>query len=195
MDEPHTLASDLKAFIDASRNVGNLNTETLALLIAAKELFQLAPDAYIDVKRIPPNVRTIQGLFDYLQAIQAKIKTRPPGVSNQDYDVAQRGELKLYKLLVCAIHAIAAYLGQDFMPDLERPLNQIADDTIAHARTNAPAGLSQSGTTLWNATFSGAVPRTKACVNIVYYLLSRNSEVNAAEDNKSDDDTQQQGST
>jgi hypothetical protein len=153
-----------------------LTQETLDKVRSAAELFPLAPDEYVDVKRLPGNIRTFQGLIDYLKTIQAKIRTRPPGVSNQEWEVAQKGELKLYKLLVCGIHAISAYTAQTPGPDLYLPLSQVSDATILYAATRAPAGLSQSGTKLWSATFSGAVPRTRACVNTIYYLLSRDSE-------------------
>jgi len=173
MAEAHRLANDLKAFIEVSSPVGNLSEDTLAKVVSATNMFPLAPDEYVDVKRIPQTVTTFQHLVDYLTTIQTKIKSRPPGKSNQDWDVAQKGELKLYKLLVCGLHAIAAYTAQGDAVDLDRPLNEVSDDTIAYARATPPGGLSQNGTTLWNATFSGAVPRTKACVNTIYYLLSR----------------------
>jgi hypothetical protein len=175
MTDPHPLATALKAFIDQTTHVGDLTQETLAKVASAVDLFPLAPDEYVDVKRIPTGIMTFQGLMDYLKQIQAKIRTRPPSVSNQEWEVAQKGELKLYKLLVCGIHAVSAYTAQNPGPNLNLPVSQVSDATIIHAATNAPAGLSQSGTTLWRATFSGAVPRTKACMNTIYFLLSRDS--------------------
>lgn len=177
MADTHPLATALKTFIDQTTNVGNLTPETLAKVASAVDLFPLAPDEYVDVKRIPKNIMTFQSLMDYLKEIQGKIRTRPPSVSNQEWEVAQKGELKLYKLLVCGLHAISAYTAQNPVPNLDLPVTQVSDATIIHAATHAPAGLSQSGTTLWRATFSGAVPRTKACMNTLYFLLSRDNEV------------------
>jgi hypothetical protein len=177
MAAPHPLATALKTFIDQKTHVGDLTQDTLAKVASAVDLFPLAPDEYVDVKRIPTNIMTFQGLMDYLKEIQGKIRTRPPSVSNQEWEVAQKGELKLYKLLVCGIHAVSAYTAQTPGPDLNLPVSQVSDATIIHAATSAPAGLSQSGTTLWRATFSGAVPRTKACMNTIYFLLSKDSGV------------------
>ena len=181
MASPHALSAALKIFIDQTSHVGNLSQETLAKITSAVDLFPLAPDEYVDVKRIPAGIVTFEGLMDHLKSIQAKIRTRPPSVSNQEWEVAQKGELKLYKLLVCGIHAISAYTAQNPAPNLDLPLTQVSDATIMYATTNAPAGLSQSGTKLWSATFSGAVPRTKACMNALYYLLSRDNEAGVPE--------------
>jgi hypothetical protein len=151
----------------------------------------------IDVGRLPPSVQSFSALVDHLRAVKKQIAERPSGVETADWDVAKRGDLKLYKLFICAIHATHAYLTKEADVALDRPLATVAQDIITAAPGNAPEGLSKGGQDLWTATFSGAVPRTSSCVKALLFLLHKDSSMQETEDddddNQDDDDDNSNG--
>jgi len=169
--ETHALAHRLKTFMDANSHVDSISAEAMQKLAAAVEEFQLAPDALIDVKRLPSSVVDFQTLVDYLLAIKKKISDRPAGTDNQNWEVAKSGELKLYKLFACGMHAVNGYLTQDPAPNLGKDIQAVGNDVFAYGGTNAPDGLSSSGVTLWKATFDSPAPRTHTCLRTILFML------------------------
>jgi len=169
--EAHALAQRLKTFMDAGTHVDGISDDAMQKLAAAVEEFQLAPDALIDVKRLPPTVVNFQSLVDYLLTIKRKISDRPANTDNQSWEVAKRGELKLYKLFACGMHAVSGYLTQNPVPNLAKDIQAVGNDVFVYGGTHAPDGLSASGVKLWKATFDSPAPRTHTCIRTVLFML------------------------
>jgi len=171
MSVTHAIAEALTTFTVENNHVGAIPDHVMAKLATAIEDFKLSPDALIDVKRLPANVDTFDALVTYLKTVKEKIGNRPADKSNKEWEVAQRGELKLYKLYVCAIHAVHGYLNQEPAPDLNRDISVVAGEAFTYGSTNPPAGLADNGTKLWKATFTAPGIRTHSCVRLVLYML------------------------
>lgn len=127
----------------------------IAELQAAASEFELAPDIWIDVKRLPVSVVNLTSLVDHLRTIRDELK-------NPTDDTKESGRLKLYKLFVCCIHAYHGYIssGQRFGADVSDLVMQI----FVFAPINPPSGLSAKGLTLWRATFDPSNSRGKSCL-------------------------------
>jgi hypothetical protein len=146
-----------------------LTDELKAKLKAAVEEFILAPDDYIDVRRLPVTVKTLADLINYLKSIKDKLSKRDNKVKTEDWEVAKSGELKLYKLYVCGLNAVHSYLTGKPTWDVE--VSKFSSDVITAAPSNKPPGLSAAGQTLWTKTFEGSPPRTTAVVNSIIFFL------------------------
>jgi hypothetical protein len=167
----HALITAVANFVTAQTQIGALPDHVLDMLIEAKKAFELAPDESIDIGRLPPNITDFETLVTYLKTIKDRIGNRPSGVKNEDWELAKSGELKIYKLFVCCIHAVNSYVNNVSNFDGTKRLDDVTTDVINNAPTAAPEGLSENGRKLWAATFSGAVPRTRAVMKTLIYLL------------------------
>jgi hypothetical protein len=167
------LVSLVKAAAADGARLNPFPTSVIASLQAAVDEFQLAPDDHIDVGRLPTSVVSLTTLFAYLRSIQSKLSARDPKVKTEDWDVAKSGELRLYKLYVCAIHALHSYLSDS--PDHTVNCSRFVEAVQTHARINPPKALSKNGSTLWAKTFDGTSPRTLSVITSLIYFCSRAS--------------------
>jgi len=165
------LINDVKAHLVIATNVGPFSPGVVSKLTNAQGEFMLATDEYIDVGRLPNNVISLDTLFNYLRAIQQKLANRDNKVKNEDWDVAKSGELKLYKLYVCAIHALSAYLKDT--PDFTVPVSVFATAVVSHARTHVPPNLAKNGATLWGKTFDVGQARTMVVMVSLLFFCSK----------------------
>lgn len=145
----------------ASGTIGALQADFLTKLQSAAAEFVMAPDPYVDVSRLPPGVSDLDTLFIELRNTQRAITENKVAAEKE-------GKVRSYKLYVCAIHAIASYVGGNPRPT--GTYNEVAMATMRHAADNAPPGMSSGGRTLWEKTFTTDSARTKAVVISVYFL-------------------------
>jgi len=150
---------------------GVFHPDVLAALLDAATEFPLAPDEFVDVGRLPPAVVDLATLFAHLRAIKQKLAAKSSEVKTVDWEVAKSGELRLYKLYVCALHALHAYLGTQYDGTLTP--NDFALAAIAFAQANPPADLAEKGTKLWQKTFDGTSPRCAAVMKSLLYFCSQ----------------------
>jgi hypothetical protein len=124
----------------------------------AADEFNLAPDYWIDIKRIPATVTDLPTLLTYLRLLKDEI-------SNPRADTATSGRLKLYKLIVCMIHALNSYLATN--PPFGVSAAVFVTNAMAHGLANPPQGLSENGTKMWTATFDAANIRAQHCMALL----------------------------
>jgi len=148
-----------------------LSDDVRDLLSDATVEFALAPDAFIDVSRLPVSVTNLSTLIDYLRTIQQKLAKRDNKVKTEDWDVAKSGELRLYKFYVCAIHALSNYI--ESMPAVNVTHAVFAQAVATHASGNPPADLAENGAKLWKQTFNGNQPRTISVIMSLLYFCHR----------------------
>jgi hypothetical protein len=163
--------SVVKAHIERGGPVGVFTYEVFQLLSAAKEEFMIAPDEFVDVGRLPASVTSLDTLISYLRTIKTKLSNRDNKVKTEDWEVAKSGELRLYKLYVCCIHALYGYAKGS--PDINANPTMFSAAVITHARSSQPPNLAKNGATLWQKTFSDAQPRTQAVVKSLLYFCMR----------------------
>jgi hypothetical protein len=171
-----TLVSQVKSHIARGGGVGPFSPDVLNLLESAKQEFMISPDEFVDVGRLPTSVTNFTTLITYLRSIQSKLGKRDNKVKNEDWEVAKSGELRLYKLYVCCIHALYGYASDS--PDSSVNANLYAAAAVTYGKANPPEGLANRGSTLWQKTFDGAQPRTLAVMKSLLYLCRR--ETNAS---------------
>lgn len=135
---------------------------------AAAARFPIAPDPDIDVGRIPSNITTWNLYLDYLDAIRRELE-------NPREDTKTSGRLKLYKLSVVLIHAIAGWMAAGAGRDMS--LSDMTASVISHARANVPSSLSDNGRKLWTYTFATGTGRH---ASLCSYLLVTASAPDAA---------------
>lgn len=162
------LINQVKAHVTANAAVQAIHPDVRAKLEAAVSEFMLAPDEFVDVGRLPSSVVDLDSLFTFLRTIQQKLASRDNRVANADWEVAKSGELRLYKLYVCGIHALHTYVNGT--PDFTKDPSAFCEAVMTHARGNPPANLAKNGTTLWNKTFEGTQPRTLSVLKSLLYF-------------------------
>jgi hypothetical protein len=128
-----------------------------SLATAAAE-FNLAPDHWIDVKRIPATVTDLDTLVAYLRTLRDEI-------SNPRPDTQSSGRLKLYKLMICMIHALDSYVSSG--PNFSVTASVFCAAALEHGRLNVPAGLSDNGQKMWTATFEAGNVRAQHCMAVL----------------------------
>lgn len=162
------LVRSVKARAADTNNVVPFDPLAMSILAQAVIDFPLAPDEYIDVGRLPATVVNLQTLISYLKSIQTKLATRDPKVKVEEWEVAKTGQLKLYKLYVCAIHAMHSYAYGS--PDYKVTPAVFCNAVAAWARNKPPAGLGKNGSTLWNKTFTDVSGRVLAVLQSLLYF-------------------------
>jgi hypothetical protein len=173
MVEATALKGRVAKAVGRGGSYGALSADTVDILKEAVEEFNLAPDEYIDTLRLPSSVTDLPTLVAYLRTIKDKLSKRDNKVKNEDWDVAKSGELKLYKLFVCCIHAFDNYLSNS--PDTSLALKGVAEAAILTGRSSAPASLASKGKTMWEKTFEANQPRTLASMCTLLYLCKETS--------------------
>jgi hypothetical protein len=167
------LAVGLKAhvisFLGTGGGVLPFSKEVLDGLSDAKSMFELAPDAFIDTARLPSSVVSLSTLVQYLKTIKDKLEKRDNATANKDWDVAKSGELRLYKLFACNIHALSDYITKG-KPDFSLAPILFADAARMYGKANPPDGLSLKGRTMWEKTYGDGQPRTAASMKTLVYL-------------------------
>lgn len=160
------------SYVDAAGETGVFSDAAQQALTDAKALFELAPDEYIDVGRLPTSVFNLPTLVDYLKTIKQKLENRDNKVENKDWDVAKSGELRLYKLFVCNIHALESYINSGNVDYAVNPTT-FASAACTYGKTNPPKGLSEKGSTMWNKTYGDSQPRTQATMRALVFLCRK----------------------
>jgi hypothetical protein len=167
------LAVGLKAhvisFLGTGGGVLPFSKEVLDGLSDAKSMFELAPDAFIDTARLPSSVVGLSTLVQYLKTIKDKLEKRDNATANKDWDVAKSGELRLYKLFACNIHALSDYITKG-KPNYNLAPILFSDAARMYGKANPPDGLSLKGKTMWEKTYGDGQPRTAASMKTLVYL-------------------------
>jgi hypothetical protein len=169
MSKDHSIVIKTKAAVSTDAVVGPFSQTVKDLIKEGVEQFELAPDEYVDVSRLPPSVNTLRDLYAHLKSIQTQLSSRDNKVKNEDWDVAKRGDLRLYKLYVCGLHAMHGYINSATATPAK--FGDYVSAVIAHGRTNKPKGLAGRGSTLWDKTFAETQPRTRAVISSILFFM------------------------
>lgn len=143
----------------------------LQLLATAIEDFNLAPDVWIDVKRLPVTVVDFPSLVAFLKTVKTEI-----GTNNEETKTS--GRIRLYKLFTCCIHGLHAYC-QTGLPN-NPTVAAVTAGAMAHAGANEPGGLSANALKLWQNTFANAPARTRSVMKTLVYFMARATQAAAA---------------
>lgn len=189
-------AKDLKgrviSYIGAGGKIGHFSDSTKKKLVDAKALFELAPDEYIDTGRLPSSVTSLSTLVDYLKTIKEKLAKRDNAVENKDWNVAKSGQLRLYKLFVCNIHALSDYASDD-SANFQVAAGVLAVAACGFGKANPPVGLSAKGKTMWDKTYGDSQPRTIATMKTLVFLCKDDSKETTNTDEPKLDNQKQEG--
>jgi len=171
MNHNNYLVNQVRAHVTNGVPPGAFHPDVLTALLDATTEFPLAPDEFVDVGRLPPAVVDLATLFAHLRSIKQKLAAKSSEVKTVDWEVAKSGELRLYKLYICALHALHSFLGTAY--DATLTPNDFALAAIAFAQTNPPADLAEKGTKLWQKTFDGTSSRCLAVMKSLLYFCSQ----------------------
>lgn len=127
----------------------------LEALRSATEEFNLAPDDWIDVKRLPPAITTLSELVNYLKGVRTELE-------KPSQETMESGRLRLYKLFVCCIHGLHGYLTA--APEFDVDTSAFASSAMVYAKGHPPPGLSNNGQKLWGKTFESESGRPYSCM-------------------------------
>lgn len=181
------LVADVKRRAEEGVPILAFSRMTIAALKTATVEFALAPDEFIDIGRLPSTVFDLQTLLGYLKVVKNKLLARDTKVKTGDWEVAKSGELKLYKLYVCAIHAMSSYASSG--ANYDQTPSEFCKSIAAHARSHPPDGLGKNGSTLWEKTFGNVEPRVLAVLkSLVYFCEGKKSKVSGARKPPTEDD-------
>jgi len=174
------LKASVVSAVGRQSQLPTFSAEVLKLLVDAAEEFELSPDEFIDVIRLPSSVVTLPALIDHLRSTKVKLEERDSKVKNEDWDVAKAGLLRQYKLFACSLKALTVYLADS--PVYNVPISVFTAEVIKHAVANKPATLAKNGKILWEKTFEDGTPRTVAVMRTIIYLCLKetNSPTSAA---------------
>jgi len=164
------LVTTIRNFSLADANVAALVVEAVAILNDAILEFNLAPNEYADVERLPLGVRSLTELIEYLRTIKTKLAARDPKQKTEDWAVARSGELRLYKTFVCCLNALYRYHSLGVPANWGIQLNLFVRALTRWASVNPPVGLSKSGTKLWNSVFEQDNSRSIIAIKTVLHF-------------------------
>lgn len=165
------LKNQVLEYMKNPSNLATLDQGIKEKITAACDRFNLAPDVLVDIKRLPISVQTLDNLFDYLETIQERLANRNPSVKTEDWDVAKSGQLRQYKLYVCAIHALSGFLNDKSATCDDS--TKLPEAIMDHARTHPVGGLSTHGKTMWGKTFEDGQHRTLMVISSLLYFCSK----------------------
>jgi hypothetical protein len=168
-----TLSGRLASAVKNGLVIPQFTGDVISQLEDAAEEFSLAPDEWIDVKRLPAGVVDLPSLINHLRAIQNQLGSRPSDVKTADWDVAKSGSLRLYKLAVCCITGLVSYI--DASPIWNVSIKVFVAACMMHAKANAPGNLAAKGKTLWTKTFEDGSPRTVSVMTALVFLCHGSS--------------------
>jgi len=154
----------------------SLNADSVKAVTDSLVEFNLQADDAIDVKRLPREVINLKTFLDHLRGIKRTIEAdnlagnsytrdRQGHIEGNRPSYMLDGSLKQYKLGVCCLHGIGAWRAAN--SQFSGSLTAHVDAVVLHATSNAPTGLGQGGTKLWNSTFSAAASRTKMFLALI----------------------------
>jgi hypothetical protein len=160
-----TLAERVVAFV-ADRGTFKVRPpdEFLEYLGGMVEEFNIAPDVWIDVKRLPISVDSWNSLRQYMRGLRTQVENKTEAIQNA-------GLVKLYKLLLCCTHALSTYLRAPDGPTYPMIRADMVTNAMRHATMHPPVGLSDKAMKLWKATFEGS-PSRPTCImaTLVYFM-------------------------
>jgi len=168
-----TLLTALRGYDGENTQLGDtfFTDAVKATLSDAVLKFNLAPDLFVDIGRLPPKVTDFATLVAFLGEIQDLLSKKDNKTKNEDWEVAKDGRLRLYKLYVCCIHALHAYVTTATPPSYAVTPRAMATNTCNHARSNVPEDLGGKAKILWEKTFASGNPRTvKVMLSVIYFL-------------------------
>lgn len=166
----HELKARVKEKVAANGGIRMFSQQVEKELKDALATFELAPDPYIETVRLPIGVVDLQSLVAFLKTIKEKLSKRDNNVKTADWEVAKTGELRLYKLFVCCIHALSSYIGAS--PAWDVPMQDFVKAAVSFGRANSPADLTSSGKTMWTKTFEEPCPRTVASMTTLVFFCN-----------------------
>jgi len=140
-------------------------------VVAAAEEFNITPDNWIDIKRLPGTVTDLPSLVNHLRTIRTELE-------NPTDETKKSGRMRLYKLFVVCIHAVSAWIQGN--PDYAQSLQAVVESIKDHARRNVPQGISAKGTKLWTASFDAGNARTTSCLTTLIHFMVTNAQAAAA---------------
>lgn len=143
------------------------------LLIDSVDLFPLAPDEFVDVKRMPAKVVDMTSLVAYMTEIKTLME-------EDKAEASKSGKTKLYKLVACCMHVIKNMIGQGLI--MQEETLTVAETGMKLGRAEPPEGLSEKGKKLWEKTFEATNARTKTVMCMVLYFISGNSKIQSGDD-------------
>lgn len=185
MAQDLSLLEQVKAFVRSDRaSVRVVTAEWIATLGAAAEEFQLGPDEWIDVKRLPKTVKNFPDLLAYLRTIQTEL-------ARATDETKSSGRLRQYKLFVCCIHALHNYLLT--VPAYGIQLSVFVTAVMEHAKANVPVSLSDKGKKLWTATFQSSSGRTRSCMMVLIKFMHEQSTPHLDSDGEDDEEGKEEG--
>lgn len=152
----------------------NVNAFTLDVLFAlekAVDEFNIEPDEYADIRRMPLSVTSLDTLVAHLRSIKVKLAGRPTGVVNANWDVAKSGELRSYKQFACCIRAL--YIAVCHGQPNGVPLSEFVNGVLVTASGNPPKALSSNARTLWNKTIDPNNSRTKVDLSLLVQICQQ----------------------
>jgi hypothetical protein len=153
--------------------------------------FNLEADNLIDVKRLPTTVTDLDSFIGHLRTIKQAIEAdnlagntyerdRNNHIEGKKPSYMLDGSLKRYKLGVCCLHAIHAWGQEGGNLAYIGTLSEHVDEISEYASRNPPRTLGQGGTKMWNATFSGGLPRTKNFLALILRWMTQDANLPAA---------------
>jgi len=125
--------------------------------------FSLGPEVYVDIGRLPVDIVTLSGLWDYLRTLRTRIGQNPD-------QLRPTGYIRQYKTFVLAVHCLANYWSTK--TGREATVQAFADSAMRRARENVPQDLSEGGRRLWNASFLENNIRMRSVISAVLFLGS-----------------------
>lgn len=168
--------------MQASGPTGKFADDILEILAQGADDFALGPDEFVDVLRLPKSVISLPTLMDHLLSIKAQLGSRDNKISTEDWDVAKRGDLRLYKMFACAIHALNDYLQTS--PDFGLSIMNFAEQAVAYGRVHPPPGLAKGGLKMWTSNFEAPCPRLISCMaTLVFFCKSNGISDDSDDDN------------
>lgn len=175
----NSLLNTLKNAVQDTTQIDLTQASITRELASLCEEFNLAPDEYVDVKRMPSTVTDLESLKTYLVSIRDKLTKIDDAEKKGKADVVKNGELKLYKLCVCCLHGLSSYLTGG--TGGSKTIQEISSEAINHARANKPVNLGANGSKLWESTFAQNAVRTKNIMTCVVIMAkSTLDKANAA---------------
>lgn len=158
-----TLSDRVRASLHSDDNVAIDRAVLSPWLQGEVAKYTLGPDDFADVKRLPPNLASLQELSAWLAATSASI------VSN-GAQAKKNGLLRSWKNVVIAIHAINVTLPR---MNEAKTLMAHSGDVVAACANNAPAQLSTKAQRLWYGTFGNKVNRIRTVIVMILRMAAR----------------------
>lgn len=151
----------------------NFDRDRMGRFLSAQvALYSLGPDDYADIKRLPPACTTAGELAAYLATLHTRIGTQAAASKTN-------GDLRTYKNLIIAIHAILGAIAE--LGDA-RTYHAHADAVLIHACAHVPPNLANEAQKLWMSTFGTRTSRIRVVIIMILSLFVSQADVAVAAD-------------